>query len=81
MEQALADADLMSQSETFAKDLSGGQKRKLSVVIALIGEPKVTLHFMSFLPSVLLLTFKCKKYGIIHFYEYVLTFEMFCFNS
>ncbi|CAG5124847.1 unnamed protein product, partial [Candidula unifasciata] len=40
VQQALADVDLKSQSETFAKNLSGGQKRKLSVAIALIGDPK-----------------------------------------
>ncbi|XP_013398468.1 ATP-binding cassette sub-family A member 5-like [Lingula anatina] len=33
--------DLEDQVHTFAKDLSGGQRRKLSVGIALIGDPKV----------------------------------------
>ncbi|BFZ21348.1 hypothetical protein BsWGS_24386 [Bradybaena similaris] len=41
VEQALVDVDLKSQSETFARNLSGGQKRKLSVAIALIGDPKL----------------------------------------
>ncbi|CAG5124848.1 unnamed protein product, partial [Candidula unifasciata] len=41
VQQALADVDLNSQSETFAKNLSGGQKRRLSVAIALIGDPKL----------------------------------------
>ena len=33
--------DLADQRDTLSKDLSGGQKRKLSVGIALIGDPKV----------------------------------------
>uniref|UniRef100_A0A2C9L5H4 ABC transporter domain-containing protein n=2 Tax=Biomphalaria glabrata TaxID=6526 RepID=A0A2C9L5H4_BIOGL len=41
VESVLQDVDLTSQAETFAKDLSGGQKRKLSVAIALIGDPKL----------------------------------------
>ena len=41
VEKALRDVDLEDQMETFSKDLSGGQKRKLSVAIALIGDPKL----------------------------------------
>jgi len=37
----LKDVDLVDQMDTLAKDLSGGQKRKLSVGMALIGDPKV----------------------------------------
>jgi ABC-type ATPase involved in cell division len=33
--------DLSNQVHTFASELSGGQKRKLSVGLALIGDPKV----------------------------------------
>lgn len=32
---------LMDQKETYAEKLSGGQKRKLSVGIAIMGDPKV----------------------------------------
>ena len=41
MNQLLKDVDLVDQVDTLAKDLSGGQKRKLSVGLALIGDPKV----------------------------------------
>ncbi|RUS70602.1 hypothetical protein EGW08_021637, partial [Elysia chlorotica] len=41
IEQSLQDVDLVSQADTFASNLSGGQKRKLSVAIALIGDPKL----------------------------------------
>ncbi|CAK8683815.1 unnamed protein product [Clavelina lepadiformis] len=34
---------LEDQIETFAKDLSGGQKRKLSVGIAIMGDPKILI--------------------------------------
>jgi ABC-type multidrug transport system ATPase subunit len=33
--------DLNDSRTTLAKDLSGGQKRKLSITIALIGDPKI----------------------------------------
>ncbi|XP_059141166.1 ABC-type organic anion transporter ABCA8B-like isoform X1 [Physella acuta] len=41
IESALKEVDLSDQAHTFAKNLSGGQKRKLSVAIALIGDPKL----------------------------------------
>ena len=37
----LKDIDLVDQKDTLSKDLSGGQKRKLCVGMALIGDPKV----------------------------------------
>ena len=37
----LNDIDLMEKRDTLSKQLSGGQKRKLSVGIALIGDPKI----------------------------------------
>ena len=37
----LNDIDLMEKRDTLTKQLSGGQKRKLSVGIALIGDPKI----------------------------------------
>ncbi|RXG71612.1 ATP-binding cassette sub-family A member 5 [Armadillidium vulgare] len=37
----LRDTDLNSKADTKADDLSGGQKRKLSIGIALIGDPKI----------------------------------------
>lgn len=39
--QTIKDVGLEDQKDTFAKDLSGGQKRKLSVAISLIGDPKI----------------------------------------
>ncbi|MCL4125297.1 UNVERIFIED_CONTAM: hypothetical protein GTU68_066750, partial [Idotea baltica] len=39
--QMLLDIDLTSKANTKANDLSGGQKRKLSIGIALIGDPKI----------------------------------------
>lgn len=43
VEKTLKDIDLSSKGNTFAGKLSGGQKRKLSIGIALIGDPKVRL--------------------------------------
>jgi ATP-binding cassette subfamily A (ABC1) protein 5 len=37
--------DLEEQKFVLASKLSGGQKRKLSVAMALIGDPKVTFCF------------------------------------
>jgi len=37
----LAEVDLTEQKNTEAKKLSGGQQRKLSLALALIGDPKV----------------------------------------
>ena len=39
--RSLEDVGLTDQKDHFSKQLSGGQKRKLSVAIALIGDPKV----------------------------------------
>ncbi|XP_071532999.1 cholesterol transporter ABCA5-like [Panulirus ornatus] len=39
--RTLEEVDLSSKQDTRASDLSGGQKRKLSIGIALIGDPKV----------------------------------------
>lgn len=41
MSRLLKDIDLADQKDTLSKDLSGGQKRKLCVGMALIGDPKV----------------------------------------
>lgn len=38
--KTLKDIDLTEKADTFAKYLSGGLKRKLSVGIAIIGDPK-----------------------------------------
>ncbi|XP_041361874.1 cholesterol transporter ABCA5-like [Gigantopelta aegis] len=35
--------DIIDQADMFSKNLSGGQKRKLSVAIALIGDPKMLI--------------------------------------
>ena len=40
-EQLLKDVQLEEQRDTLSKDLSGGQKRKLSLAMALMGDPKV----------------------------------------
>ena len=60
----LKEIDLADQRDTLSKDLSGGQKRKLSVGIALIGDPKV--HTCMYL-----LTCKCfeKMETQCHFYN------------
>lgn len=39
--RALNSVDLKDQQNMYASKLSGGQKRKLSVAVALIGDPKV----------------------------------------
>lgn len=44
--KTLKDIDLVDKADTFAKYLSGGQKRKLSVGIAVIGDPKVLIYAM-----------------------------------
>ncbi|XP_072019069.1 cholesterol transporter ABCA5-like [Amphiura filiformis] len=41
VQKTLKDIDLDKQAATFAKDLSGGQQRKLCVGMAMIGNPKV----------------------------------------
>ncbi|CAH1795729.1 unnamed protein product [Owenia fusiformis] len=41
IENVLGDVDLSDQADTLAENLSGGQKRKLCVAIALIGSPKI----------------------------------------
>jgi ATP-binding cassette subfamily A (ABC1) protein 3 len=43
VEKTIKDVDLESKRNSFAKDLSGGQKRKLSVGIAMIGGSKIIL--------------------------------------
>ena len=43
MTTALEEVGLTDHADTMATKLSGGQKRKLSVAIALIGDPKVAL--------------------------------------
>jgi ABC-type multidrug transport system ATPase subunit len=42
VEKVMKDIDLTSKANTLAGKLSGGQKRKLSIGIALIGDPKVS---------------------------------------
>ena len=39
--EIIKDVDLVEKTDVQSKSLSGGQKRKLSVGIALIGDPKV----------------------------------------
>ena len=41
--KTLNDIDLMSKADSRANNLSGGQKRKLSIGIALIGNPKIII--------------------------------------
>nr|CAD7404111.1 unnamed protein product [Timema cristinae] len=41
--KTLRDIDLVDKANTFSKHLSGGQKRKLSVGIAVIGDPKIII--------------------------------------
>jgi ABC-type methionine transport system ATPase subunit len=42
VETLLRQTELYNQKNTLAKNLSGGQKRKLCVAIALIGDPQVS---------------------------------------
>jgi hypothetical protein len=44
--KTLRDIDLVDKANTFAKHLSGGQKRKLSIGIAVIGDPRVCSSVM-----------------------------------
>lgn len=44
--KTLKDIDLEDKADTFSKYLSGGQKRKLSVGIAIIGDPKVNICYV-----------------------------------
>ncbi|XP_060806687.1 cholesterol transporter ABCA5 [Amyelois transitella] len=41
--KSLSDVGLLDQAGVFAKHLSGGQKRKLSIAIAFIGDPKIII--------------------------------------
>ena len=41
IEQSLEDVGLTSKADSLSEALSGGQKRKLSVAIAFIGDPRV----------------------------------------
>ncbi|CAB3246103.1 unnamed protein product [Arctia plantaginis] len=41
--KALSEVGLLDQSGVFSKHLSGGQKRKLSIAIAFIGDPKIII--------------------------------------
>ncbi|EGI60698.1 ABC transporter A family member 4 [Acromyrmex echinatior] len=43
VKKTLKDIDLVEKADTFARYLSGGQKRKLSVGIAIIGDPKIII--------------------------------------
>ena len=43
VKKTLRDIDLFETAETKVKNLSGGQKRKLSVGIAIIGDPKIII--------------------------------------
>ena len=47
MSRILKDVDLIEKADCYSKNLSGGQKRKLSVGIAFIGNPKVCLYLFS----------------------------------
>lgn len=55
MEKVLKDLDLEKIMTAQAKNLSGGQKRKLSVGIAILGDPKVPGVLALFLSSVFFL--------------------------
>jgi len=41
VEKAITDVDLQEKADDFAKNLSGGQRRRLSVAIAFIGDSKL----------------------------------------
>lgn len=46
--KTLRDIDLSDKANASAKHLSGGQKRKLSIGIAVIGDPKVFCDILSY---------------------------------
>ncbi len=46
MRKVLRDLDLEKIMDAQAKNLSGGQKRKLSVGIAILGDPKVNVWWL-----------------------------------
>eukprot|EP00485_Elphidium_margaritaceum_P010547 CAMPEP_0202706350 /NCGR_PEP_ID=MMETSP1385-20130828/18782_1 /ASSEMBLY_ACC=CAM_ASM_000861 /TAXON_ID=933848 /ORGANISM="Elphidium margaritaceum" /LENGTH=60 /DNA_ID=CAMNT_0049364797 /DNA_START=70 /DNA_END=248 /DNA_ORIENTATION=- len=41
IESLLADIDLTEKRDAYASTLSGGQQRKLSLLMAFVGEPRV----------------------------------------
>ncbi|XP_061382063.1 cholesterol transporter ABCA5-like isoform X3 [Danaus plexippus] len=43
VQRALSEVGLLDQMHVFSKHLSGGQKRKLSIAIAFIGDPKIII--------------------------------------
>ena len=49
MWKILKEVDLKDKADSYTKTLSGGQKRKLSVGIAFIGNPKVPICSASYL--------------------------------
>ena len=81
--QLLKDIDLTEQKDTLSMNLSGGQKRKLCVGVALVGNPKVLMiclrHYKS--KSVECLhghIIRCKQN---YFYRFGAEYVLFFLNS
>ena len=61
----MQDVDLMDKIDTISSQLSGGQMRKLSVAIALIGDPKVSDFIIVFIMIITyMLVIEKRKYYV-----------------
>ena len=80
--QLLKDIDLTEQKDTLSMNLSGGQKRKLCVGVALVGNPKVLMiclrHKSKSVECLHGHIIRCKKN---YFYRFEAEYVLFFLNS